>query len=98
MSNRKRTGSTADSSSTVSSKRRKVTITTFNKQLERDHQTLSWLRCDVNKEDKMVVETLWCESCRKHEDGIKGTKTFSRAWITGSSNQKTSNIVDHATT
>ena len=40
---------------------------------------------------------LWCEACRKHEDGITGMKNFSKTWITGSSNQKTSNIVDHAT-
>ena len=40
---------------------------------------------------------MWCETCRKYEDGITGIKNFSRAWIVGSSNQKTSNIVDHAT-
>jgi len=28
---------------------------------------------------------------------ITGMKNFSKAWITGSSNQKTSNIVNHAT-
>ena len=56
MSNLKRT---ADSAPTTSSKKRKVTVTTFNKwktQFERDHQILLWLRCDVNKEDKTVVE------------------------------------------
>ena len=97
MSSRKRT---ADSAPTTSSKKRKVTLSTFNKwkaQFERDHSTLSWLRCDVCKEDKTVVEVLWCEACRKYEDGITGMKNFSKAWITGSSNQKTSNIVDHAT-
>ncbi len=96
MSSRKRT---ADSAPTTSSKKRNVTVTTFNKwktQFERDHSTLSWLRCDVSKEDKTVIEMLWCEACRKHEDGITGMKNFSKAWITGSSNQKTSNIVDHA--
>ena len=97
MSSRKRT---ADSAPTTSSKKRKVTLSTFNKwkaQFERDHSTLSWLRCDICKEDKTVVEVLWCEACRKYEDGITGMKNFSKAWITGSSNQKTSNIVDHAT-
>ena len=85
---------------TASSKKRKVTITTFNQwktQFERDHQTLSWLRCDVRQEDKTIVEILWCEACRKHEDGITGMKNFSRAWIAGSSNQKTNKIIDHAT-
>ena len=95
-SNRKRT---ADSAPTISSKKRNITVTTFNKwksQFERDYSTLSWLRCDVSKEDKTAVETLWCEACRKHEDRITGMKNFSKAWINGSCNQKTSNIVDHA--
>ena len=46
MSSRK---GTADSAPTTSSKKRKVTVTTFNKwktQFERDHSTPSWLRCD----------------------------------------------------
>ena len=43
-----------------------------------------------------MVETLWCEACRKHEDRITGMKNFSKAWINGSCNQKTSKIVDHA--
>ena len=97
MSKRKRT---EDSTSTTGSKKRKVTVTTFNKwktQFERDHSTLSWLRCDVCKDDKTVVEVLWCEACRKYEDRITSMKNFSKAWISGSSNQKTSNIVDHAT-
>jgi len=86
MSSRK---GTADSAPTTSSKKRKVTVTTFNKwktQFERDHSTPS-----------TVVEMLCCEACRKHEDGITGMNNISIVWITGSSNQKTSNIVDHAT-
>ena len=69
-SSRKRT---ADSALTTSSKKRNVTVTTFNKwksQFERDYSTLPWLCCDVSKEDKTVVETLWCEACRKHEDRV----------------------------
>ena len=37
---------------------RKASISTFNKwktQFEREHNTLSWLCCDVNKDDKTVV-------------------------------------------
>ena len=97
MSRRKRS---ADTAATTSSKKRKVTITTFNKwktQFDRDHNMVSWLRCDVSKEDKTLVEFLHCEACKKHEGAITGMKSFSKAWITGSSNQKTSNIFDHAT-
>ena len=97
MSKRKKT---EDSASTTGPKKRKVTVTTFNKrktQFESEHSTLSWLRCDVCKDNKAAVEVLWCEACRKYEDRITGMKNFSKAWITGSSNQQTSNIVDHAT-
>ena len=37
---------------------------------------------------------LWCQACRNHERSITGIKKFS--WIVGSTNQKTSNLVDHA--
>ena len=56
---------------------------------------MSWLRCDTSNDDR--VETLWCEACRKHEAAITGMKNFSKAWIAGSSNHKTSNVIDHAT-
>ena len=39
---------------------------------------------------------LWCQACRNHERSITGIKNFSRSWIVGSTNQKTSNLVDHA--
>ena len=65
-------------------------------QFEREHQLLSWLRCDVCKDNRGLVDKLWCELCRKHEHSIHSLKNLSRAWITGSSNHKTSNILDHA--
>ena len=46
--------------------------------------------------DKSLVSTLWCEVCRKYERRIDSKKNFSRAWIDGSTNHKTSNVVDHA--
>ena len=39
---------------------------------------------------------MWCECCRRFEDRIRGVKAFSAAWISGSTNQKLSNVVDHA--
>ena len=53
---------------------------------------LSWLRCDKQQKH---VETLWCATCRRFDDRIRGTKNFSSAWITGSTNQKLSNVLDH---
>ena len=64
--------------------------------IEREHQALSWLRCDTDKETHGMVDRLWCELCRKHKHNIQGSKKFLRAWIAGSSNHKTSNILDHA--
>ena len=102
MSSGKRAHGKSSSSVTTSSKKpkRQVTVTTFNKwkaQFEREHQTLSWLCCDVDDNDKTQVAVLWCQACRTHERSITGMKNLSRAWIVGSSNQKTSNIIDHAT-
>ena len=79
--------------------KRQVTITTFKKwqtQLEREHQTLSWLRCDINTVGKELVDVLWHDACRKHERSITGIKNFSRVWLEGSSSHKTSYIVNHA--
>lgn len=52
------------------SKKRQVSVTTFKKwqsQLEREHQSLSWLHCDIDKANRELVGLLWCEACRKHE-------------------------------
>ena len=38
---------------------------------------------------------LYCSACRQFEDRIQGMKNFSMAWVTGSTNQKSSNVVDH---
>ena len=53
-----------------------------------------WLRADMDDQDRSIVSTLWCVVCRKYETRMCGFKNFSRAWIDGSSNHKTSNITD----
>ena len=76
-----------------------VTIATFKKwqtQLKREHQTLSWLHCDINTVNKELMDVLWCDACRKHERSVTGRKNFLRAWLESLSNHKTSKIVDHA--
>ena len=45
---------------------------------------------------KSLVQSLWCAACKKYEDKMCGVKNFSSAWIVGSSNQKVSNVLDHA--
>lgn len=51
----------------------------------------SYKLCDTDQEKHDLVDSLhspWCELCMKHESNIQGSKTFSRARITSSSNHK----------
>ena len=80
-------------------KRRKVTVTAFEKwqkQFDKEHQTLSWLRCCKDQSNRSLVSTLFCDVCRLYEDKIEGMRNYSPVWVNGSANQKTSNIIDHA--
>ena len=98
MASRKRTASEKPGESCKKVKRQ-VTVVIFSKwksQFEREHGTLSWLRRDEDVDDKMLVAVLWCQACWTHERSIAGLKNFSRAWIVGSTNQKSSNVLDHA--
>ena len=98
MATRKR--ATASKPSSSNAKKRRVTVNTCKKwqsSFEHEYQTLSWLRYDVDKHDRDLVNTLWCDACRANEDKIVGMKNYSSAWMAGSLNHKTSNVVDHAT-
>ena len=91
--------STSGGRSSSKKERRQVTRATFEKwqrEFEKEHQSMSWLRCEVEKTDKNIVSKLFCLVCQKYEDRIQSVKHFLAAWITGSANQKTSNIIDHA--
>lgn len=79
--------------------RRQVTISTFEKwqkQFDKDHKSLSWLRCKKDPGDRSLVLELFCNVCRQYESKINGMRNYSAAWVNGSSNHKTSNILDHA--
>ena len=92
-------GGTGSGTTGSKKQKRQVTKETFDKWqclYERDHQSITWLRCDVDQE-KTLVATLWCNVCRKYESNIRRLKSFSRAWLKGSGNNKTSSIVDYAT-
>ena len=72
---------------------------TFEKwqvQYNTEHRTLTWLRCDTERGNARVV-SLWCEVCRSYERKICSHKNFSKVWINGSGNHRTSNVIDHAT-
>lgn len=87
-----------DGSKTKRSKRQvsKETFQKWQRTYEKEHQSMAWLRADMDEQDKSIVSKLWCVVCRKYETSICGLKNFSMAWIDGSSNHKTSNITDHA--
>ena len=91
--------SSSSSGSTIKKSKRQVSVATFEKwqrQFDGDYQTLLWLRCTKDGTHKSLVSTLWCDVCRQYEAKITGMRNFSDAWITGSTNHKSSNIVDHA--
>ena len=75
-----------------------VAVSTFERwQRNYDHnyQTLSWWRFDTDKVDRNLVALLWCSACRDYQDKICSMKNYSSAWITGTENQRTSNVLDH---
>ncbi|KAL5506170.1 hypothetical protein EMCRGX_G007757 [Ephydatia muelleri] len=80
-------------------KKRQVTVSTFEKwqrEYDRDHQTLTWLKCEKDRENRSLVGTLWCHVCREYKHKICSMKSYSDAWISGSTNQRTTNVLEHA--
>ena len=67
----------------------KPTFLKWQKEKERDCQTLSWLRC-VLVQDKLHIDTLFAKSAKC------SLRNFSNSWIKGSTNLKLSNMLDHA--
>ena len=57
---------------------------------------MSWLRFDVDKHNKSLVDTLWCYACKANEEKIMCVKNYSCSWIKGSVDHKASSVVDHA--
>ena len=49
----------------------------------------------MDKDDRNLVAVLWCSTCREYDSKICSMKNYSRAWVTGSENQRTSNVLDH---
>ena len=74
----------------------KETFMGWKRSHEADYQTMSWLKCEVMKDNPSMVDILWCEVCRTYQSKVCGTKHFSRTWIDGSRNHRTNNVIDHA--
>ena len=80
------------------SKRRQVSKSTsenWQHKFDKEHQTWTWLRCLLDTH-KHTVKYLYCDVCKKYEANIQSLKNFTTTWITGSTNQRVSNVVDHA--
>ena len=85
-------------SQTSEKKRHQVSASTIEKwqrEFNRDYQSLLWLHCDKDVANWSLLATLYCEVCRRFEDRVQGMRNFSSAWLTGSTNHKTSNVLDH---
>ena len=81
--------------SIVKKVKRQVTIATAKKwqaQYDRKYQSLTWLKYDVDDQDKKHVKVLRCSTCTKLDSSICGTKDYSSAWIIRSTNHRASNI------
>ena len=76
------------SNSNAKKAKRQITKATFEK----------WQSgCDVTSKPGTHVVSLYCAICRKYEANIRSLKNFRRDWIVGLANQRTSNLIDHAT-
>ena len=74
----------------------KATFEKWQKEHEIEHQMLSWLQCDLDDKGTHMVSLCW-SICRKYKANIQSLKNFRRDWITGLTNQRTSNLMDHTT-
>lgn len=39
---------------------------------------------------------MYCDVCHKYKDRLQGMRNFSSTWLTGSTNQRESSVIDHA--
>ncbi len=78
-------------------RKRQAKVATFDKwkrEFNPKYRTLEWLQCDKDLSDRSLVSTLWCGVCRRYQDKLHEMRNY---WVAGSTNHKTSNLVDHAT-
>ena len=75
--------------------KRQVTKATFEKWQHEHERDLSWLRCELERDKRYVRGfSLLRAVCKKYKSNLKN---FWRAWTSGSTNQKVSTVLDHAT-
>ena len=76
MSSRKRGSGTSASASHKQPKRqvKNETFLKWQRAHEKEHQSMAWLRADMDTQEKSLVSTLWCVACRKYESQLTGRK------------------------
>ncbi len=86
----KRCLTSSDSSgSEVTQKRAKRQVKySTRRELNKEHRCLEWLECDRDEH--------WCDVCRRYKEKLQGMRNYTGIWVSGSTNHKTSNIADHA--
>lgn len=97
MSSTKRKRGSTTSDRAPDSKRRIVTARTVEKwKLENDKalSTTTWLTYKMADRDN--VESLACSVCTRYNDRLKGMRNYTRAYIDGMTNLRTSSFKDHA--
>ena len=58
-------------------------------------KSLSWLKYDMDDQDKTFVKGLSCSACTMFDISIRGMKNYPSAWIIGPTNNRASDITDH---
>ena len=85
-----------ESNSNAKKAKRQTTKATFEIKSSK-WSTRCYRGCDVTLMPKEPTWSLYCAICRKYEANIRPLKNFRRDWIVGPTNQRTSNLIDHAT-
>ena len=85
----------SDEASSSATKKRRVDCATYEKwqrDLDHEYQTTSWLDCSSEKHSgKTVVAKLKCKICSEFESRIQRRKNFSSKWIDGAESMRVSN-------
>lgn len=95
---RARAESGRESSESDIAKKRRVEVKSYQKwqkELDKDYQTLSWLECTTTT-SKDLVDELKCKVCAKFMDKLVGMRNFNDKWICVAKSLRISNIKDHA--
>ena len=79
-------------------KKRGVLKSTVDKWVLKNDKALctsTWLKCEVDSENRSRIVTLKCSMCYQFRDKLVGMRNYSAAYVEGSSNLRTFSFKDH---